>query len=134
MFSWILSLLPLPTVPALPMFPEQPPGAGAREKRWNEPRAGGTAGAAEQMRAFPSGDCLGKFSVTHVLPQALNRRIVLRNHKHAANRPGTATSIPPGCPQHRTLLGAPPGAMWGGKQRLLLKETRARLAAATELW
>lgn len=42
---------------------------------------------AEQMRAFPSGDWPGKFSVTHALPQALNRSIVLRNHKHAGTGP-----------------------------------------------
>lgn len=52
---------------------------------------------SEQMRAFPSDDCLGKFSVTHVLPQALNRGIVLRNHKHSATGPAQP---------HPSLLGA----------------------------
>lgn len=42
---------------------------------------------AEQMRAFPGADWPGKFSVTHALPQALNRSIVLRNHKHAGTGP-----------------------------------------------
>lgn len=71
------------------------------------------------MRALPSGDWPGKFSVTHALPRALNRSIVLRNHSHAGTVP--ARQHPCGCPR----LGAPPdpeGSVCGGKQQLLPKE------------
>lgn len=65
---------------------------------------------AEQMRAFPSGDWPGKFSVTHVLPRALNRSIVLRNHKHAGTVPAQphpswvpAAAQPPRSPEGSAL-------------------------------
>lgn len=54
---------------------------------------------AEQMRAFPSGDWPGKFSVTHELPQALNRSIVLRNHQQAGTVPAQ---------RHPSWVPAPP--------------------------
>lgn len=64
---------------------------------------------AEQMRAFPSGDWPGKFSVTHALPQALNRSIVLRNHKHAGTGPAQRHRCR--VPAQRSLPGAPRGAI-----------------------